>query len=262
MGVQWTGKINITTGGAYMFAIGSDDGSRLFIDGVLVVQNDGPKGVADGTSAAINLSSGLHDVRIDFTNSGGNGNMNFKYSGPDQVAMGTVPSSKLSAAEVVALGGASNAVILGSGLGNALNVSGSSTIALEGGAFTQTQLGNATFANGSTLALTSTAGQNGKALRLGGTATFGDSVTLNLAGDGVNGANLYIDGALSDGGAARTITKIGAGSLYLGQTTVANSLVAGTTLDVGAGTLVLTGSSATGAQNPIGAASVKLSGGN
>ena len=72
--IQWTGKVNITAGGSYQFQIASDDGSRLFVDGVLVVQNDGPRGKdTGGTSAALTLSAGLHDIRMDYVNSGGGG---------------------------------------------------------------------------------------------------------------------------------------------------------------------------------------------
>lgn len=261
-GVQWTGKLNVTTGGAYTFVVGSDDGSRLFVDGVLVVQNDGGKATANGTSTAITLSSGLHDIRIDYVNSGGNGNMNFLYSGPDQPVSATVPASRLFAAESNTTAASSNAVILGTGIGNGLSVSGASTVALEGQAFTQTQLGDVGFDANSSLTLTSTAGQTGKALRFGGSAVFAGNTTLNLAGDGTNGANLYFDGSLNDGSGAITITKQGSGRLYFGNTTSVNALTSGTTLDVQAGTLVLTGSSAAGSQNPIGSAGVKLSGGN
>lgn len=260
--VQWAGKLNITTGGAYTFVASADDGIRLFVDGVLVVQNDGPKGPGIGTSAAITLSAGLHDVRIDYVNSGGGGQASLSYQGPDQAVMGIVPSTALFTAETNTTAGSSNAVVMGAGIGNDLVVSGNSTIALQGSAFTQTQLGNATLSGGSTLNITSTAGQIGKALRFGGTTTFGGNTTLNLAGDGTNGANLYLDGALSDGGSGLTVTKSGNGRLFLGQTAVANNLSSSSTFDVQAGALVVTGSSAAGSFNPLGSAAIKMSGGN
>jgi len=266
--IQWIGKLKITNSGSYAFQIASDDGSRLYVDGVLVVQNDGPKGELPGTSTFLNLSSGLHDIRMDFVNSGGNGAARLKYastaaSGFDVGTTQTIiPSSVLFTAESNTTGASSNAVILGTGVGNALNVSGASTINLNGGDFTQVQVGNTAFANSSTLNLVTSAGVNGKALRIGGTATFGTGVALNLVGDGTNGANLYVDGVVSDGGVATTITKTGNGNLFFGQTSSANSLLAGTTLDIQAGTLTLVGSSAAGAFNPIGSAGVQLSGGN
>ncbi|MDB5322062.1 MAG: putative glycine-rich autotransporter protein [Phycisphaerales bacterium] len=259
--IQWLGKVNITTGGTYTFGAASDDGSRLFIDGVLVVQNDGAKGIINGTSAGLNLSAGLHDIRFDYVNSGGNGGLNLTYNGPDTSASTvTIPSNVLFTAETSTLATASNAVIVGTGVGDALNISGNSTVNLSGTAFTQAQLGNTTFAAGSSLSLTTTAGNTGKALRIGGTTTFGAGVALNLAGDGTNGANLYFDGVVSDGGVATTITKTGSGRLVFDQTTAANGLVAGSLLDVQAGTLALVGTSAT-AFSPIGSAGVRLSGG-
>ena len=77
-------------------------------------------------------------------------------------------------------------------------------------------MGDTIFNDGSTLNLTTTAGVNGKAIRIGGT-TFGTGVTLNGAGDGTYGADLYIDGVLNDGGTAKTIAKTGKGRLVLSQ---------------------------------------------
>lgn len=260
--VQWVGKINIIDGSApYTFRINSDDGSRLYIDGVLVVQNDGAKGPANGDSGLITLSPGLHDVRIDYVNSGSGGAAVFSYSGPDQASMAVVPSTRLFTAESNSTAASSNAVILGAGIGNAVNVTSSSTIALKGGNFTQTQLGQVTFSPAVGLTLTSDAGQIGKSLRFAGPAGFSGDTTLNLAGDGTLGANLYFDGALTAAGSA-TISKSGSGRLYFGQTAVANSLNSTNTIDVQAGTMVLTGSSAAGSFNPIGSAVIKLSGGS
>ncbi|HEX8912280.1 MAG TPA: PA14 domain-containing protein, partial [Humisphaera sp.] len=260
---QWLGKLNIVTGGNYTFAIGSDDGSRLWIDGNLVVQNDGAKGVANGTSAALALSSGLHDVRIDYVNSGGNGNLNLLYSGPDQTTSAQIPASRLFTAETNTTAGASNAVVIGTGIGDALNVSGPATIKLSGSAFTQAQLGNATFAAGSNLTLATDTGQNGKALRLGGTTNFATgTTTLNLAGDGTaaNGANLYVDGVVGQTGGPVTINKTGSGRLFFSQTAAASGLTSASLIDVQAGSMQLVGSSATGSFNPIGAAGIRLSG--
>ena len=175
--------------------------------------------------------------------------------------MGIVPSTALFQAESNNLSAASNAIVIGTGIGSALTVAGNSTINLNGANFTQVQLGDTIFNDGSTLNLTTTAGVNGKALRIGG-ATFGTGVTLNGAGDGTYGADLYIDGVLNDGGTAKTIAKTGKGRLVLSQTALANSIVAGTTFNVQAGTLHLIGSSAAGSNNPIGPAGIRLSGGN
>jgi autotransporter-associated beta strand protein len=253
--IQWLGMLNIDTAGNYQFGSSSDDGSRLWIDGVLVIQNDGAKGNSLGTSAGIDLSAGLHDVRVDYINGVTGAAMVLSMNG-------SPITSNLFAAQSNTLAGASNAVIIGGGTGQSLSVTGNSTLNLNGSAFTQAQLGSATFASGSSLSLVTTAGVNGKALRIAGPTTFGTGVTLNLVGDGTIGSNLYLDGALSDGGVATTITKTGNGLLFLDNTTSANSLVAGSLVDVQGGTLTLVGSGAAGAFNPLGAAGIRLSGGN
>ncbi|CAN5238168.1 hypothetical protein BH11PLA2_BH11PLA2_09590 [soil metagenome] len=184
--------------------------------------------------------------------------MNLNYSGPDQVTSAAIPLSRLFTAESVSLASASNAI----NLVNSLAISGANTLDLVGGAFTQVQFNAATFASGSSLAITTAAGQIGKTVRIAGPTQFGLGVTLGLTGDGTNGANLAFDGIVSDGGNATTITKTGNGRLSFNNSTSANTLLAGTTLDIQAGTLVLNGSSVVGSFNPIGSAGIQLSGGN
>ncbi len=47
-GVRWTGMINITQAGPTTFTTSSDDSTRLYIDGVLVIDNDDGHGVQIG----------------------------------------------------------------------------------------------------------------------------------------------------------------------------------------------------------------------
>ena len=80
--LKFTSTIEITTGGVYTFSTTSDDGSKLFINGVEVVDNDGHHGFLykDGT---INLPAGEHVIEIIYyENNGGNG-MTATVSGPD-----------------------------------------------------------------------------------------------------------------------------------------------------------------------------------
>ena len=69
--VRWTGAINITTAGDVTFYTESDDGSRLYIDGQLVVDNDYTHGPQE-QSGTIDLSAGWHSLKLDmFENNGG-----------------------------------------------------------------------------------------------------------------------------------------------------------------------------------------------
>ena len=57
---------------SYNFAVRSDDGSKLFIDGHLVVDNDGDHGVRTKTGS-IEMDKGSHTVEVLWFNGGGDG---------------------------------------------------------------------------------------------------------------------------------------------------------------------------------------------
>lgn len=68
--VRFTGVLRLTQGGAYVFQIASDDGSRLTINGRSVVEVDGihPETQAEGR---IELAPGDHTVVVEWFNGGG-----------------------------------------------------------------------------------------------------------------------------------------------------------------------------------------------
>ena len=68
--MRWRGQITIATPGEYTFKTSSDDGSRLYIDSALVVDNDGDHGRQD-RDGAVTLTAGLHDITIAFYENGG-----------------------------------------------------------------------------------------------------------------------------------------------------------------------------------------------
>ncbi len=61
--VEWTGVIYVPAGGDYRFALTSDDGSRLWIDDVLVVDNGGVHAAVRAEGVA-SLLGGFHRIRI------------------------------------------------------------------------------------------------------------------------------------------------------------------------------------------------------
>jgi len=63
--IRFRGKLAIDTPGLYHFGLYSDDGSRLYIDGTLVVDNDGIH-EGRGRSGSITLSTGLYPVEIHY----------------------------------------------------------------------------------------------------------------------------------------------------------------------------------------------------
>jgi len=62
--VRWSGQIRIDTAGLTRFYLASDDGSRLFIDNTLVIDNGGLHAMQE-KFADINLTAGYHDIRVE-----------------------------------------------------------------------------------------------------------------------------------------------------------------------------------------------------
>ncbi len=62
--VRWTRRLAIGQAGSYRFRAEADDGVRLWVDGILVIDDwrDGYR----SNEAAVNLSAGPHDLRMDF----------------------------------------------------------------------------------------------------------------------------------------------------------------------------------------------------
>lgn len=80
----FTGKIEITNAGDYDFFLSSDDGSKLYIDGVEVIDNDGLHGNTEiATVTPITLTAGKHDIRVEFFEKYGLQVLSLSYSGPD-----------------------------------------------------------------------------------------------------------------------------------------------------------------------------------
>ncbi len=89
--VRFTGFIDLPTAGDWTFYTWSDDGSRLFIEGDMVVDNDGDHGnrEREGTRT---LPAGLHAITITFYENGGGDNLEVRYEGPG-VAKVNIPNS-------------------------------------------------------------------------------------------------------------------------------------------------------------------------
>ena len=62
-GVVWEGKLKVVENGSYTFTLTSDDGSWLWIDGNLIINNGGLHG-AQSKSNTIYLTKGFHDVKV------------------------------------------------------------------------------------------------------------------------------------------------------------------------------------------------------
>lgn len=80
-GFVFEGYIYLETAGSYTFYTSSDDGSKLYINGSEVVNNDGLHGRRE-RSGTVSLSQGLHAVEVQFFEKGGGESLSWKYAGP------------------------------------------------------------------------------------------------------------------------------------------------------------------------------------
>ena len=78
----WSGNFQVTTGGSYSFAAGSDDGSIVYIDGSEVVNNDGLHAFQT-VNGVVNLNAGQHSVVVNFFQNEGNAGISVSWNGPD-----------------------------------------------------------------------------------------------------------------------------------------------------------------------------------
>lgn len=63
--IDYNGRFYVDVPGKYGFALISDDGSKLYIDGHLVINNDGLHSSL-GRTGSINLGGGIHTIRVSY----------------------------------------------------------------------------------------------------------------------------------------------------------------------------------------------------
>jgi hypothetical protein len=81
-GFRYSGFLKVPTRGVYQFALTSDDGSPLWIDSQVVVDNDGLHGAREKT-ALVALAPGLHPIQVEFFERDGGFDLKLHWSGPD-----------------------------------------------------------------------------------------------------------------------------------------------------------------------------------
>lgn len=90
--VRIRGLINIPQDGDWTFTLGSDAGSRLLINGQVVIDHDGVHGFST-LSEEIELVAGLHEIEILFFESSGNHGLTLAWRGPGVPSTTIVPPS-------------------------------------------------------------------------------------------------------------------------------------------------------------------------
>ncbi|MFJ3582353.1 RICIN domain-containing protein [Streptomyces sp. NPDC090127] len=89
------GNVKATAAGTYGFRLTSDDGSRLRIDDQLVIEHDGLHG-AEPKDGTVELSAGLHSLRIEHFERDGGQQLTLAWKPPGASGFSLVPNSALS----------------------------------------------------------------------------------------------------------------------------------------------------------------------
>ena len=167
----FSGILNVTTPGIYTFNTSSDDGSVLWVDGTLVVNNNFSQGVTM-RSGSVTLGAGAHTLVTAYYQGIGGYGMNAQISGPGNVVMEDIDSDMTNGLTVNSdlvvstLSGAGSVTLQDGGL--IVGVDNSS------GAFT-----GVISASGSAAAVAGLTKFGGGTFSLGGANTYGGKTTVN-----------------------------------------------------------------------------------
>jgi hypothetical protein len=79
--IRYKTYLQTDTAGIYKFYALSDDGSKLYIDGNIIVNNDGGHGPLE-RAGSVKLSNGRHEMVVEYFNQSGGGWLEVYYKGP------------------------------------------------------------------------------------------------------------------------------------------------------------------------------------
>ena len=91
--LQFNGYVNITTAGSYTFYTSSDDGSNLYLDGALLVNNDGSHTSLE-KSGVVTLAVGYHAIQVNYFQLVSSRSLTVSYAGPS-LTKRAIPSTAL-----------------------------------------------------------------------------------------------------------------------------------------------------------------------
>jgi putative heme-binding domain-containing protein len=93
--MKFSGTLSIMQPGKYTFHLTSDDGSRLYLDGQQLIDNDGLHGDVE-KSAGVELSPGGHAIVVTYFDNGGGDALSLAWSGPGIQGKQPLPADRLS----------------------------------------------------------------------------------------------------------------------------------------------------------------------
>lgn len=94
-GAEFTGTITVDETGSWRFYTYSDDGSKLWINGIEVVNNDGLHSMHE-RSGTITLTAGAHEFMVRFFERSGNHGLIVSWRGPGVPGKTIIPAEALS----------------------------------------------------------------------------------------------------------------------------------------------------------------------
>jgi len=94
--VRWTGTVTAATSGSYRFRTLSDDGVRLWVDGVLRINNWTDHGTTTDTSGSFTLSAGKHTIVLEYFERTGGATMQFQWLRPGTFSYAVIPATSLN----------------------------------------------------------------------------------------------------------------------------------------------------------------------
>jgi len=93
--VRWTGRVQAPVSGTFRFTTISDDGIRLWVNGVQVINNWTDHSSTTNTSAGITLTAGVsYTITLEYYERGGSATARLQWSYPGQ-AVQVIPQSRL-----------------------------------------------------------------------------------------------------------------------------------------------------------------------
>jgi len=231
-GVKITTSINVTSAGTYDFNLLGDDGTRLYIDGVLIVDHDGIHG-ATTVSGSTTLTPGEHLVEIVYFEAGGGQELGLTLSGPDTggstVSLESVATLANQGDDSLTGGAGDDSIIAGGGDDTLIGGTGADT--MEGGDGADTF----TLADGFGTD-TITGGEGGTDNDVIDASGLTTGISVTLSGDET--------GTISDGTSTAGFSEI-EGFIFTDQDDVFNGATAtdALTIDTGDGDDTITGGS-------------------
>ncbi|MDH7602730.1 MAG: PA14 domain-containing protein [Armatimonadota bacterium] len=96
--IRWTGYLDVPREGDYTFYLSTDDGSRLWIDNQLIVDNWGHHALQERVGT-IRLTRGEHEIRVDYYEDYGWAAAHLEWSGPGIARTHSLPVKPWPSAE-------------------------------------------------------------------------------------------------------------------------------------------------------------------